>query len=497
MKYAKSLSIIFAVLFTAMLCGCSHDKPAVDDLIKTYASNNADVVMVNDLDAWCKATNTKVNNDGSITLDPTFAKVADMLTSSINPLSTKISEFKGIDYTNCISVFDYSNNFNLLIVRLKDEGDFGNSLKECGFSATNTNSYKIWTKNGQSILVKDRLAFAGGNDGEICDASKTESIINQFANDAKANPIADWKLNYLNGEGLIKSILKPEVVNMFFGIKNTGPTENDLLKSMYVGLNFDVEDLTASVKYKCFDNDGKSVDLPYVTQFDTSLLKYASPKDIGVLGYGLDMTPELREKIFNVLCSNRILSTSDSELYNKIIDFFGGQIMIGGSMPLLVAEQISPAHQSRYMACITLAKGKDAELRSIAKQNASMLGIKKANSDYSKFEIDLTSLISSQLDEYPLDNRLMVYVMIDNNQLVVSTSPISYEGGFKDTKPFENAVFAGVLNIDKSTLAFVNAPFGFNVVMHGTKTDGYIDVTLTDTTGNFFINLAKSITLDK
>lgn len=338
MKKIKCIYLLLLALVVTLSTSCSHDESTIGDKLEEFISNDVDFVFAGNLKRVLEVTDSEIESDGTVKLSDYMEKMVATFPSSVRNGINDILDAEGFDWTSAV-IGARVNSIGvqtLCVWSVKDEKDYANFfVDKYHFRKGKSGDYTILYDDGICIAIQDKLAFLAAQNGSVMSAQQTVRTINDWKEDAKDNKIANWKCNYLENDdvfgilfnlGNIAKRLQDDIDEADFYSQTRPETLmlNRILpdaRKVTMGATFNIDGFKAKLKGKLFTSNGKEYKLPYNGgKFNGELLKYATDKDMFVLGAS-------NTAIISDLLSQSVTGIG-SDMISNWLNNFGGSLMV-------------------------------------------------------------------------------------------------------------------------------------------------------------------------
>lgn len=510
-KILSPVALVCAAVMTLASCGNSS---SVSNKIKEYIPDDCMMVLSGDVERVLGQLNCKTNSDEQIELSDELSQLA-----SYDKDINKLLEFKGIDWNNVVvGVRGKGEKMSVLVIfSVTDIDTFCKSMKDAEDDETlevdKDGDYTTFGDKRHVIALKDNLGFLAIKNGTLVKQSKAASTIDEWRDNAKESPLADWKLDYMtqnrifnmliNGKKMADIIMSDYM--MIPGIKNMPYME--YLTKGFMGFHMDADGPRITMGGEFMDADGKTKTIPQAGSFDASLLAYASSKDIMAFGAGIGSTKDMAQGFGALPGMNKQML----EQLQAVYDLFDGSSLMGAAGPLNGLESFTNMKYNNWHFVLAAklkgdnaSKAKDmlamlaaATDSAVATGNEMVLNIPV---DYSYDDFDYEySEPDFYGDDYVPQPKITygkLYIKQEGNVLVMSNAPISKQSNSFKAGEFEGKCGEFQFALTKSDLkeySGLEIPFGVSFVVDAPKGGGSCSavLALTDTEGSIYDNLVK------
>ncbi|MDE7119052.1 MAG: hypothetical protein K2O10_00415 [Muribaculaceae bacterium] len=278
MKSLKSRLLMALALVAIVLTSCSKDSNVLSRI-----PADADLVMKVDM--------VKVYENAGCAVDGGRVTLSDQLLKLLwgNPgdaqarFASELFASGSVDLNHVFMVVSFKGGDPVLMAAVNDRAALEKCLVGGGMSAVDAQGWSCWSTGeeyGLVLLVADDVVVM--TDGE--DAADAVAIVNKTLDGASKKSIADsdWKSNLLMASNTVDMVVKFDNVPQFAQLKSYG--------NAVVTLDLDGAKASATSEFR--DDDGKLVDRSngiekFMTDIDTSMLKYLNSNDMVVTAFGV------------------------------------------------------------------------------------------------------------------------------------------------------------------------------------------------------------------
>ena len=508
-KILSPVALICAAVM--MLASCGNNTP-VSDKIKEYIPDDCMMVVSGDVERALGQLNCKTNSDGQIELPDELSQL-----TSYDKDINKLLDFKGIDWNNVVvGVRDKGEKLSALVIfSVTDIDTFCKSMKDAEDDETlevdKDGDYTTFGDKRHVIALKDNLGFLAIKNGTLVKQSKAASTIDEWRDNAKESPLADWKLDYMTQNRIFNMLIDGKKVGnmlmdfMPYGI-NSLPSMEYLTKG-FMGFHMDADGPQITMGGEFMDADGKTKTIPQAGSFDASLLAYASPKDIMAFGTGFGSTKDMALGFGALPGMNKQML----EQLQAVYDLFDGSSLMGAAGPLNgLGSFTDPQYDNWHFVAAAKLKGDNASkakdliaMLAAAADSAAVTGNEMVLNIPVKYSYDDFDYEYSEPDFYgddyvqqPKITYGKLYIKQEGDVLVVSNAPISKQSNSFKAGEFEGKCGEFQFALTKSDLkeySGLEIPFGVSFVADAPKGGGSCSavLALTDTEGSIYDNLVK------
>lgn len=494
-----------------MLASCGNNT-SVSDKIKEYIPDDCMMVVSGDVERALGQLNCKTNSDGQIELPDELSQL-----TSYDKDINKLLDFKGIDWNNVVvGVRDKGEKLSALVIfSVTDIDTFCKSMKDAEDDETlevdKDGDYTTFGDKRHVIALKDNLGFLAIKNGTLVKQSKAASTIDEWRDNAKESPLADWKLDYMTQNRIFNMLIDGKKVGnmlmdfMPYGI-NSLPSMEYLTKG-FMGFHMDADGPQITMGGEFMDADGKTKTIPQAGSFDASLLAYASPKDIMAFGSGFGSTKDMALGFGALPGMNKQML----EQLQAVYDLFDGSSLMGAAGPLNgLGSFTDPQYDNWHFVAAAKLKGDNASkakdliaMLAAAADSAAVTGNEMVLNIPVKYFYDDFDYEYSEPDFYgddyvqqPKITYGKLYIKQEGDVLVVSNAPISKQSNSFKAGEFEGKCGEFQFALTKSDLkeySGLEIPFGVSFVADAPKGGGSCSavLALTDTEGSIYDNLVK------
>lgn len=503
MIFKKILSPVALVCAAVMMLASCSKSVSVNDKAKEYLPDDCVLMMSGDIERVLNALECKTNSDGQIELSDDLAALA----SGAHGID-EFLDFKGVNWDNVVvgSRIKGDNVTTMILFSVLDKDAFCKSAQDAdeNIEVEEEDGYTIVGEKRAAIAIKDNVGIIVVKDsGRPVKRNKVVSTIEDWRAEAKENTMADWKIDYLAESRVFNMLMNcKKISNMypdmdaFYGIN---PAMKDIMKG-YVGLSFDVDGLQAVAKGEAFDAEGKPLKLEGAGAFDSSLLAYASPKDIFAAGMGVGSTKDSAKSLSIIPYMSEQMIAQLQQVYdlfdNSSVMFAagptGGLQSIADPQPdnwhIVLAAKMTPGKAEEAM---NLLRTMNPDSTIAANPNEMtfriVTGYKETEPDYGDYD----DVYGGFEEVYAT-----VYVKREGDVVIVSNAPIAKQSNSFKAGEFEGKAVEAQLALSKADLKRITGmelPFGVNAVVDMAKDSngGSFAIALTETTGTIVGNVLE------
>ncbi len=512
MTIKKILSPVALICAAVMMLASCGNNTSVSDKIKEYIPDDCMMVVSGDVERALGQLNCKTNSDGQIELPDELSQL-----TSYDKDINKLLDFKGIDWNNVVvGVRDKGEKLSALVIfSVTDIDTFCKSMKDAEDDETlevdKDGDYTTFGDKRHVIALKDNLGFLAIKNGTLVKQSKAASTIDEWRDNAKESPLADWKLDYMTQNRIFNMLIDGKKVGnmlmdfMPYGI-NSLPSMEYLTKG-FMGFHMDADGPQITMGGEFMDADGKTKTIPQAGSFDASLLAYASPKDIMAFGAGFGSTKDMALGFGALPGMNKQML----EQLQAVYDLFDGSSLMGAAGPLNgLGSFTDPQYDNWHFVAAAKLKGDNASkakdliaMLAAAADSAAVTGNEMVLNIPVKYSYDDFDYEYSEPDFYgddyvqqPKITYGKLYIKQEGDVLVVSNAPISKQSNSFKAGEFEGKCGEFQFALTKSDLkeySGLEIPFGVSFVVDAPKGGGSCSavLALTDTEGSIYDNLVK------
>lgn len=512
MTIKKILSPVALICAAVMMLASCGNNTSVSDKIKEYIPDDCMMVVSGDVERALGQLNCKTNSDGQIELPDELSQL-----TSYDKDINKLLDFKGIDWNNVVvGVRDKGEKLSALVIfSVTDIDTFCKSMKDAEDDETlevdKDGDYTTFGDKRHVIALKDNLGFLAIKNGTLVKQSKAASTIDEWRDNAKESPLADWKLDYMTQNRIFNMLIDGKKVGnmlmdfMPYGI-NSLPSMEYLTKG-FMGFHMDADGPRITMGGEFMDADGKTKTIPQAGSFDASLLAYASPKDIMAFGTGFGSTKDMALGFGALPGMNKQML----EQLQAVYDLFDGSSLMGAAGPLNgLGSFTDPQYDNWHFVAAAKLKGDNASkakdliaMLAAAADSAAVTGNEMVLNIPVKYSYDDFDYEYSEPDFYgddyvqqPKITYGKLYIKQEGDVLVVSNAPISKQSNSFKAGEFEGKCGEFQFALTKSDLkeySGLEIPFGVSFVVDAPKGGGSCSavLALTDTEGSIYDNLVK------
>ena len=512
MTIKKILSPVALICAAVMMLASCGNNTSVSDKIKEYIPDDCMMVVSGDVERALGQLNCKTNSDGQIELPDELSQL-----TSYDKDINKLLDFKGIDWNNVVvGVRDKGEKLSALVIfSVTDIDTFCKSMKDAEddetLEADKDGDYTTFGDKRHVIALKDNLGFLAIKNGTLVKQSKAASTIDEWRDNAKESPLADWKLDYMTQNRIFNMLIDGKKVGnmlmdfMPYGI-NSLPSMEYLTKG-FMGFHMDADGPQITMGGEFMDADGKTKTIPQAGSFDASLLAYASPKDIMAFGAGFGSTKDMALGFGALPGMNKQML----EQLQAVYDLFDGSSLMGAAGPLNgLGSFTDPQYDNWHFVAAAKLKGDNASkakdliaMLAAAADSAAVTGNEMVLNIPVKYSYDDFDYEYSEPDFYgddyvqqPKITYGKLYIKQEGDVLVVSNAPISKQSNSFKAGEFEGKCGEFQFALTKSDLkeySGLEIPFGVSFVVDAPKGGGSCSavLALTDTEGSIYDNLVK------
>lgn len=511
MTFKKILSPVALICAAVMMLASCGNSSSVSNKIKEYIPDDCMMVMSGDVERVLGQLNCKTNSDGQIELSDELSQLA-----SYDKDINKLLDFKGIDWNNVVvGVRGKGEKMSVLVIfSVTDIDTFCKSMKDAdegdGLEVEDVDGYTTVGEKTHVIALKDNLGFMAIKNGRLVKRSKVADVIDEWRDNAKESPLADWKLDYMTQNRIFNMLIDGKKVGnmlmnyMPYGI-NSLPSMEYLTKG-FLGFHLDADGPQITMGGEFMDADGKIKEMPQCGSFDASLLAYASPKDIMAFGAGVGSTKGMAQGLLGVLPG---MSSQVLEQVQAIYDLFDGGSVMGAAGPLNgLGSFTDPQYDNWHFVVSAKLKDDNATkvkdliaLLAAATDSAVVTGNEMVLNIPVKYSYDDFDYEYSEPDFYgddyvsqPKITYGKLYIKQEGNVLVASNAPISKQSNSFKAGEFEGKAGEFQFALTKSDLkkySGLEIPFGVSFVADAPKGGGTCsaELALTETEGSIYDNI--------
>ncbi len=514
MTFKKILSPVALICAAVMMLTSCGNSTSVSNKIKEYIPDDCMMVMAGDVQRVLGQLNSKTNSDGQIELSDELSQLV-----SNDKDMDKLLDFKGVDWDNVVvGVRGKGAKMSALVIfSVTDIDTFCKSMKDASgdedLEIDEDGGYTTIGDKNHVIALKDKLGFMAIKNGTLVKRSKAAATIDEWRDNAKESPLADWKLDYMTQNRIFSMLINGKKMGdiilsdymMMPGIKDL-PSMEYLTKG-FMGFYMDADGSQITMGGEFMDADGKTKTIPQAGSFDASLLAYASPKDIMAFGVGIGSTKDMAMGLGALPGMNRNMI----EQLQAIYDIFDGGSLMGAAGPLNgLASFTDMEYNNWHFVVAAKLKGDNA---SKAKDMLSMLAATVDSAVVSGNEMVLNIPVKYSYDDFyndysepdfygedydpqPKITYGKLYIKQEGDALVVSNAPISKQSNSFKAGEFEGKCGEFQIALTKSLLkkySGLEVPFGVSFVVDAPKGGGTCTavLALTETEGSIYDNLVK------
>lgn len=504
MIFKKILSPVALVCAAVMMLASCSKSVSVNDKAKEYLPDDCVLMMSGDIERVLNALECKTNSDGQIELSDDLAALA----SGAHGID-EFLDFKGVNWDNVVvgSRIKGDNVTTMILFSVLDKDAFCKSAQDSdeNFEVEEEDGYTIVGEKSAAIAIKDNVGIIVVKDsGRPAKRNKVVSTIEDWRAEAKENTMADWKIDYLAESRVFNMLMNcKKISNMYPGadaLYGINPVIKDIMKG-YIGLSFDVDGLQAVAKGEAFDAEGKPLKLDAYGAFDSSLLAYASPKDVFAAGMGVGSTKDSAQSLSSIIpYMNEQMFAQIQQVYdmfdNSSVMFAAGPT---GGLQSIVDPQIENWHM---VLAAKMAPGKAEEAMNLLRTMSPDSTV-AANPNEMTFRI-VTGYKETEPDYGEYDDMYggfeevyaTVYVKREGDVVIVSNAPIAKQSNSFKAGEFEGKAVEAQLTLSKADLKRITGmelPFGVNAVVDMAKDSngGSFAIALTETTGTIVGNILE------
>lgn len=512
MNLKKILSPVALVCAAVMMLSSCGNSTSVSDKIKEYIPDDCAMVMTGDIERILGQLNCKTNSDGQIELPDELSQLA-----SGDKDFEKLLDFKGIDWNNVVvGIRGKGEKMSaLVILSITDKDTFCKSMKDASededLEVGEDGDYTTFGDKKHVIVLKDKLCFMAIKDGMLVKQSKAAATIDEWRDNAKESPLADWKVDYMTQNRIFNMLIDGKKMTdmimadmMPYGV-NTLPSMEYLSKG-FMGFYMDADGPQITMGGEFMDAEGKTKTIPQAGSFDASLLAYASPKDIMAFGAGFGSTKDMAQGFGALPGMNKQML----EQLQAVYDLFDGSSLMGAAGPLNgLASFTDMEYNNWHFVLAAKLKGDNASKAkdmlamlaatadsAVATGNEMVLNIPVKYS-YDDFDYDYSDPdFYDNYDPQPKITYGKLYIKQEGDVLVMSNGPISKQSNSFKAGEFEGKCGEFQFALTKSNLkqySGLELPFGISFVVDAPKGGGTCTavLALTETEGSIYDNLVK------
>lgn len=503
MIFKKILSPVALVCAAVMMLASCSKSVSVNDKAKEYLPDDCVLMMSGDIERVLNALECKTNSDGQIELSDDLAALARGASSM-----DEFLEFKGVNWDNVVvgSRVKGDNVTTMILFSVLDKDAFCKSAQDAdeNIEIEEEDGYTIVGEKRAAIAIKDNVGIIVIKDtGRPVKRNKMVSTIEDWRAEAKENSMADWKIDYLAESRVFNMLMNCKKLSKMYpdmdAIYGINPVMKDIMKG-YIGLSFDVDGLQAVAKGEAFDAEGKPMKMEGAGAFDSSLLAYASPKDIFAAGMGVGSTKGNAQLLSTIPYMNEQMIAQIQQVYdlfdNSSIMFAagptGGLQSIADPQPdnwhMVLAAKMAPGKAEEAMNLLR-TMNPDSTIANNPNEMTFRIvtGYREAEPDYGDYD----DMYGGFEETYAT-----VYVKREGDVVIVSNAPIAKQSNSFKAGEFEGKAVEAQLALSKADLKRITGmelPFGVNAVVDMAKDSngGSFAIALTETTGTIVGNILE------
>lgn len=513
MTIKKILSPVALVCAAVMMLASCGNSTSVSNKIKEYIPDDCMMVMSGDAARVLGQLNCKTNSDGQIELSDELSQLA----SNDNDLE-KFLDFKGVNWDNIVvGIRGKGAKMSALVIfSVTDIDTFCKSMKDASndedLEVDEDGGYTTIGDKNHVIALKDKLGFLAIKNGTLVKRSKAAATIDEWRDNAKESPLADWKVDYMTQNRIFNMLIDGKKMGdmimsdfMPYGIKDL-PSMEYLTKGL-LGFHMDADGPQITMGGEFMDAEGQIKTIPQCGSFDASLLAYASPKDIMAFGAGFGSTKDMAMGFGALPGMNRDILMQLQAVY----DLFDGASFMGAAGPLNGLTSFTNMQYDNWHFVLAAkfkgdnaSKAKDmlamlaaATDSAVANGNEMVLNI-PVNYSYDDFDYDYSEP-DFYGDDYVPQPKITygkLYIKQEGDVLVASNAPISKQSNTFKAGEFEGKAGEFQIALTKADLQKYSGlviPFGLSFVIDAPKGGGSCNavLALTDTEGSIYDNIVK------
>jgi hypothetical protein len=518
MKKICSLSkMMLALLVVGLAFASCSSSESIKDKLNNYVANDANVIMVGDLQKLLDVTGTKANDKGQLELsDNMNSLINQTMAKSDRKFLDNVLDFEGIDYSNVVVAFKIANNefkYCELIFSVVDDKTFAKSLDDYEFEADEDEGFSTYTKDGASILVKGSTGFMIISKEGPLKSSKAIAQLQKIQDSIKDDSaIAGWKVDYLTQDALMRVLVDgkmfaqamQQAASRSYG-SNRGTIAQFLdmmtdakLDKAFFGLGLNVKDATATLDSKVFDSEGKDFKVEGQAKFDNALLKYTTKDDIAAVAFAADVNSKSFKK--QLAAFDQLGFGSESETIKAFVNDLGGSIFMAGGPKSwnYFGGKYTDFH---FIIAFNVKSGKGAQflsrLEGLWAQNG-VEGVERVGANYDKIRVAVGGHYEESEEYYYgewVNDYGDLFVKVDGDYIIFSNEAITTANGGKFNKDvFNGGSFACSLVIDKADLKQFNIPFGVTFNGKAENASADLSFSLTGADGSLLDIIMNAIT---
>lgn len=517
LKQFFSPLMIVAVAMCGIFASCSDKAETIEDKLKTYVSDDTNLIVTLDLKRALDAVEIEANEkEGTLEL-PGYLNdfIKDAFSKDDKKALDDMLEFKGFDWTNTVFgiKFDTKDGIEpksaLIIFSVKDDDEFAEALEDIDGAKLSkdedkTEGFTVVSNKHFAVMIDGHLGFIAIDKKGPCKATKAATVINEWKDAADEKALADWKVEKLKTEKIANVFLSLDIYKTLF--EQMGNQEKQAMKAFgveslydaYAMFSFDLNAETVSFDCQLFGKDGKDFENKNFagSKIDTSLLAYANSQDLiaGAMGIG-DVS-----KVVKGLTEAGAINKSEADQASAVLKLLNNSTLFVAAGPVEGINSFTRPSLGNWHFVAALKTQSAANSQELVNMAASLLGGELNKDESGNMSISVPTDYTYDYDPYTYDYVRKpiafktLFIKQDGNTIVVSNSAISKKGGCPvSEKIFDGKYMALGLVAPKTNplLSSINMPFGFNAQLSGTTSAASFSASLTGVSGKFIPTLFK------
>lgn len=461
----KTLILTLVAGLFATSCSSKKDNDLEDMLAKTATDSDV-LILSGDVEHFLDELEIK-DKDGRLILPGYLQNAVNAMGSSAirETIGLFTDNTSGIDYEDVLLTLNMDNDemTSIFVFAVDDEKDFIGTIEKATGNAevTEVEGFKAVGFEKSEILLKDNLGYVVITDKGLLSPTESVAVLNAKAEKAKAQPLAKWKEKYLDADCVVSVLMDYNKIKDIAAMPDASvgvPVNFD-----YVGVSFNLDGPAMKLTSKMFNKGGEILPTPYIGKFDMALMDYAYPTDFAALSFALSkegyntlrdafsaagkqlMIQEQDEEWFEAssyaYCRQGAnvfdeVSRITSEYLTEQGAFFSfgladnfslatSDLQSPSSYHFVLAAHINPEKSDEAYAFITQKLTNVAETMKTLPETNGIKTTVATIKQVERFDYKHDDWVTSTFD---------VYVVLDDNTLVVSNGPIVRKGGAQFTK---------------------------------------------------------------
>lgn len=445
------------------LASCSKDSKLLSRI-----PSDADLVAKIDMVKVYENAGCAVDGD-KVTVSDQIVKMLFGNDSEESRFMTGFFESGAVNLRDVFMVVSFKAGDPVMLAEITDVDALEKCFAKGGLSAVKTDGWACWAKgtgSGAMFLQADNLLVMAGGDNPAAVAAD----VNKVLGGASDKPLSkcDWKCNELMASNTVNVVAN--VARIPYGMP---------FKNAVVGITLDGP--KAVMTASCRDDDGELIDQSngldkYLSNINTSMLKYLNSYDMGVMAFGVKgdfpwkKAGEEMEKV----------QPGTSQMFAMVASYLqtlDGTTMIGFG-PKKGLSSFMSANLGDFTEFWDLVLATELTEGSAEKYLTQIEGMVKMAND--------PSLVSERLADGTLKvsvEYMSFYGKADGNTLVVKTSPEATGAPTVDAamiKGYNNMVAVRVPR-ESAVMTGFGIDFGADLKMWSSDAVGHAELLLTDT----------------